>query len=551
MVEDDTIMEQDENLDTIGKNIKQLKYGDLSGMVDALVIINELITKKMDEAGDSLIKNANFLIGSISKVLHDVFSKTSDKIPLKFGKYFISIVNKVCSIKEIMRSVEERNILILVEQLLLKLLIPGLDTLGERHEGQAMFRNLNNTILRILENCHPTQVFVVFLSLLKKYKGYNKVEKLPSIVVKCLLKVTRIMDQIIDKVNIERILLIVHEYLLTKPMSGSKSDDVGIRITKTIINELVKIKREEIWDFYGGVDAHSEHDVYIKKWIEIILNSLTGGDGSARPKTASDARSEEYTGGLSNEEHQTLKAMIEDTQCGNQFRADQAYKNIVDFSNDFPNLDLDAYLKANCSPQIYSTVLTGLMKAKKRKILTGKSAKNVFTPFKAPLSSGLKTPSKLTGLNATGGDKSNRLSTVEKMQEYEEKRANLRQKYGSKRNNESESKEEHDAHESDSASSNIKPEGDNKLGSSIAAMNSSITEKWRKLNSSKLKTPGTGLNNTVGGGFKVNALQDKSTLDKDSNDNEGEPDANRSVKTKMALQARLDEVKVSLEMTRR
>ena len=58
-----------------------------------------------------------------------------------------------------MRNVEEKRILILVEQLLLKLLIPGLDTLGERNEGQAMFRNLNNTILRVLENCHPTQVF--------------------------------------------------------------------------------------------------------------------------------------------------------------------------------------------------------------------------------------------------------------------------------------------------------------------------------------------------------------------------------------------------------
>lgn len=66
--------------------------------------------------------------------------------------------------------------LLLVEQLLLNLLIPGLDALGERSEGQAMFRNLKNTILRILENCHPTQVFVVFINLLKKYEGYTKIE---------------------------------------------------------------------------------------------------------------------------------------------------------------------------------------------------------------------------------------------------------------------------------------------------------------------------------------------------------------------------------------
>ena len=101
LLEEDNTMELDENLDNVGKSIKQLKYGDLSGKVDALVIINELITKKLDEASESLIRNSNFLIDSISKVLYDVFNKTPDKVPLKFGKYFISIVNKVCSIKEI------------------------------------------------------------------------------------------------------------------------------------------------------------------------------------------------------------------------------------------------------------------------------------------------------------------------------------------------------------------------------------------------------------------------------------------------------------------
>jgi hypothetical protein len=316
-VERDNSMEQDENLDSIGKNIKQLKLGDLSGKVDALVIINEVITKRYEEAHDSIHRNSSFLIDSISQVLHDVFNKTSDKVPLKFGKYFISIVNKICSIKEIMRAVDEQQILILVEQLLLKLLIPGLDSLGDKNEGQAMFRNLNNTILRILENCNPTTVFVVFLTLLKKYKGYDKVEKLPGILVKCLLKITRLIDQLINKINIERILLATHEYLLAKPVSSStvKSDEVGIRITKTIVNELVKIKKEKIWDYYGGVDAHAIPDIYIKKWIEIILMSLGEGEPSRAPRSQTEvAAPDEYTGGLSGSDHRRLKIMVEEAQ---------------------------------------------------------------------------------------------------------------------------------------------------------------------------------------------------------------------------------------------
>lgn len=125
------------------------------------------------------------------------------------------------------------------------------------------------------------------------------------------------------------------------------------------------------------------------------------------------------------------------------------------------------------------------------------------------------------------------------MQEYEEKRANLRQKYGAKNPDDTkEALEENNNIEIDN-SSNLKPEANNNLSNSIAAMNSSITEKWRKIN-----TKGAGgLNNTVGGGFK-SSMQDKSTLDKESNENEVDQDT--SSISKMALQARLNEVKARL-----
>jgi hypothetical protein len=133
------------------------------------------------------------------------------------------------------------------------------------------------------------------------------------------LKVTRILDQLVDKINIERILLATHEYLLKKPASTqAKSDEVGIRITKTIVNELVKVKREEIWDYYGGIDAHSTQDIYIKKWIEIILMSLSGGSQPQRPSTASNASNtkpqEDLESGLSSKDSEMLKGLIDETQ---------------------------------------------------------------------------------------------------------------------------------------------------------------------------------------------------------------------------------------------
>ena len=107
--------ESDTNLDKIGKSIKQLKYGELSAQVDALVILNEIITSSLEEHWESLTKNANFLIETISKVLFETFDKPTEQIPLKFGKYFITIIGKVCAIEFLIKVVEEWKIQTFVE----------------------------------------------------------------------------------------------------------------------------------------------------------------------------------------------------------------------------------------------------------------------------------------------------------------------------------------------------------------------------------------------------------------------------------------------------
>ena len=42
---------------------------------------------------------------------------------------------------------------------------------------------------------------------------------------------------------------------------------LGIRIVKTLINEIVKLKGESIWQSYSVVEGHPSPDNHIKKWI--------------------------------------------------------------------------------------------------------------------------------------------------------------------------------------------------------------------------------------------------------------------------------------------
>ena len=91
------------------------------------------------------------------------------------------------------------------QQLLTRLLIEGLDKVGDKGEGETMIRNLNGTMLRLLENCAPTNIFCVLILLLRKYKGYTELPKLPGLIIKCLLKLTKILENIAHELNIERV----------------------------------------------------------------------------------------------------------------------------------------------------------------------------------------------------------------------------------------------------------------------------------------------------------------------------------------------------------
>jgi hypothetical protein len=99
--------------------------------------------------------------------------------------------------------------------------------------------------------------------------------KFPTIVLKCLLRVLKIIGKLIDKLDIEKIFISIHEYMLViNHKNRSLLDEQGIRIIKILVTEIVKTKREQIWDSYQVVRCHATPDNHIQKWITMILKSF-------------------------------------------------------------------------------------------------------------------------------------------------------------------------------------------------------------------------------------------------------------------------------------
>ena len=137
-------------------------------------------------------------------------------------------------------------------------------------------------MLRMLENCNHTYIFVVLFTMLKNYKDDTSMPKLAGLIIKCLLKMSKIMDKLIDKIDLSRFLLAIHEYLqVIDHENKTQNDDLGIRIVKTLVNEVVKLKRESIWAAYEVIKSHPRPDNHIMRWIQIIIKSLPVATSSA------------------------------------------------------------------------------------------------------------------------------------------------------------------------------------------------------------------------------------------------------------------------------
>lgn len=186
-----------QQIDDIQKNINSLKYGNLGKRVDSLVNLNDVISK-VSSYDKALSVCANDLVAAFTHVLVDVFERPINEIPMRFAKYFVTIVNKACSCKEIMQDVDYQHCSDLSEQLLTRLLIEGLSDLKE---GELILKNLNASMLRMLENCNHTFIFCVLFDHLRKYKDYKLLPKLPGLIIKCLLKLSKILERLIDELD--------------------------------------------------------------------------------------------------------------------------------------------------------------------------------------------------------------------------------------------------------------------------------------------------------------------------------------------------------------
>ena len=258
---------------TIEYCINMLQTKDILKRADSLIILHDKLTGTSQQNKNEIIQNVSNLLCILTEIQKEIFTIENSKLPAKFALQLLAELNLICSSKDYLQKVSSKSMFIVMEQVLIDLLHNGLEKIGEQNEGEMTQKSLNSTMLMLLKNCDPTLAFCTLIQLFNKHKQSNSINKLPELIVKCILKLTKTIPDIFPTIDVGALLISIHENLLSEK-TQTEPNEIATKIAKTIVSELVKVKKESIWDSYKKLGGNPVEDILIKRWIAIILKTL-------------------------------------------------------------------------------------------------------------------------------------------------------------------------------------------------------------------------------------------------------------------------------------
>lgn len=327
--------EQDSSL--LDKHIQVLRSGDMSSRVDALVAVNDLLMNSLEKHRNDIQHRASFLIEAMCVVLTSTFDRPVLDIPLRFAKYYLNVLQKVCSTTVVMREISENAALTLISQLLSKLLLEDLGKVGEKGEGEQLLKALNATMVKVLEHSDPTQVITVLFRLLTLWQKDTMRSKHLALAIKCLLKLEKVINALARSIDCRVLLVKAHELVTT----AAEEDSSALKAVRGIVVGVGKALGPAIWQAYEAVQRHPQADNTIERWLK---GTQDGVELAGLDRVRAEPLAEIF-----------LKLHASETY-------DDGLRELLAYRSSHPGADLSPYLKV-CSHALFDRITDDLRSA--------------------------------------------------------------------------------------------------------------------------------------------------------------------------------------------
>ncbi|XVE91320.1 hypothetical protein DITRI_Ditri20bG0144200 [Diplodiscus trichospermus] len=268
-----------------------ISFGSPEQSVEGMkVVCHELTQATNDPEGsliDELIKDADRLVSCLANKVAKTFDFSLTGASSRSCKYVLNTLMQTFQNKRLAHAVKENTLDDLITELLLWLLderVPHMD------DGSQLLKALNVLMLKILDNADRTSSFVVLINLLRPLDPSRwpspatnetfaaRNQKFSDLVVKCLIKLTKVLQSTIYDVDLDRILQSIHVYLQELGMEEIRrragADDKPLRMVKTVLHELVKLRGAAIKGHLSLVPIDMKPQPIILAYIDLNLETL-------------------------------------------------------------------------------------------------------------------------------------------------------------------------------------------------------------------------------------------------------------------------------------
>ncbi|XP_075694010.1 cytoskeleton-associated protein 5 isoform X2 [Rhinoderma darwinii] len=343
---------------TINFVISQVASGDINTSIQALAQIDEVLRQE-DKAEAMSGHIDQFLIATFMQLRLVYNTHMADERLDKDDiiRLYSCIIGNMISLFQMDCLAREASTGVL-KDLMNGLIALMLDSrVEDLEEGQQVVRSVNLLVAKVLEKSDQTNILSALLVLLQdSLLATASSPKFSELVMKCLWRMIRLLPEAINNINLDRILLDIHNFMRVLPKEKLKQhkSELPMRTLKTLLHTLCKLKGPKIMDHLSMIE--NKHESELETHLLRVMKHSIDGTGSKSDK--------EIEKGASRTE-KASKANVSDflaeifKKIGSKENTKEGLAELYEYKKNFSDADLEPFLK-NSSQFFQSYVERGL-----------------------------------------------------------------------------------------------------------------------------------------------------------------------------------------------
>ncbi|XP_028649672.2 LOW QUALITY PROTEIN: cytoskeleton-associated protein 5 [Erpetoichthys calabaricus] len=417
---------QSNTASTINFVISQISSGDINTSIQALAQIDEVL--RQEDKAEAMSGHIDQFLVTTCLQLRLIYNThmADEKLDKdEIVKLYSCIIGNLISLFQ-MEGLARQASMGVLKDLMHGLITLMLDTrVEDLEDGQQLIRSVNLLVVKVLEKSDQTNILSALIALLQdSLLATASSPKFCELVMKCLWRMVRLLPESIHSLNLDRILLDIHNFMRVFPKDKLKQmkSDTPLRTLKTLLHTLCRLEGAKVLDHLTMIENknESELEAHLRRAVKNTMDSTT---------IKSDKETEK---GAIKLEEKVSKSRVSDIlaeifkKIGSKENTKEGLTELYEYKQKYSDADIEPFLK-NTSQFFQSYVEGGLRtiqreRERKGRVQTtnpGVTSQNNETKF-------IPTSASSTSISTNGEDV--------KPEVYMERLKILRQRHGLENN---------------------------------------------------------------------------------------------------------------------